>query len=542
MVLPRGYFKGLPLRTKIFLTPLLSIVLFIAYLGFTLLASSANTQRLERVRDVTFPTLTLANANVGLAEKIAETFNSAVATGESDMVDAADGIAAKLRDNLREFGRLDASQTDAATAALQRFDSYYGKARDLTAAMVAKRLDMGQAGPRLVEMRNELGDLNKQLIALRDNTHARFVEMVEASAATAKQMLAWGMAGALAAAVAGLLAWFMASIIVRSVQSVLRSMRDMASGNGDLTQRIHPEAADEIGQLVGCFNDFVGKLNADIGGVVDALKALEAPICTMTDIVAKTETSVAEERSVIADVTVGVGRILQGIELVAGNASRASAAAAEADAFARTSHQNIQSTVQTINDLAHSVQQAFGELGQLRGDADQIGTVVNTIKGIADQTNLLALNAAIEAARAGEHGRGFAVVADEVRTLSGQTQEATVKVTQIVAKLEATMTTLSTIVESSRNKAVSSVEEIAGSGRSVEEIAGKVTLMHAMNDEIAKATEQQRQSAETIKGRIGDLGEVSNLTASQSGSLADASHRIRDLADGLRAIAGHFRI
>ena len=534
--------KHLPLRTKILIAPFVSVVLFVAYLGFTLFVSTSNTQRLDQIKDVTFPTLDIANNNVTLSEKIYESLNSAAATGEKDMITAADEIAKKVRENLTEFGRLDAEQKNAADAALKQFDSYFSKARALSMGLVTKQLELGQAGPKMSEMRAELETLNKQLSDLRGHTRQKFVDTVDDSAAASHRMLAVGAVGALAVLASSLLAWIIASAIVRSVDTVLRSMRDIATGEGDLTSRIQVETNDEIGELVKQFNAFVSSLQNDIRSLVGSLRELESTIGTLSGVVTQTERSVLQERGVISDVTSGVARVLESIGVVAASAIQASQAASEADDTAKNGNSNIQTTINTIHELAESVKQAFSGLGNLRADATQIASVVNTIKGIADQTNLLALNAAIEAARAGEQGRGFAVVADEVRKLSSQTQEATVQVERIVGQLENTMTSLFAIIETSQGMALASVDQIASSGQALEAITGKVSTIREMNMAIAQATDQQKHGAEAIGGRITDLDAVSNSASEQSHALTDASVQIRELSGKLQSIAGHFKI
>ncbi|MBS0370496.1 MAG: methyl-accepting chemotaxis protein [Proteobacteria bacterium] len=512
-----------------------------AYLAFTLIVSNSNSSRLDQIRDTSFPSLGLANANITLTEKVAENLNSAAATGEKEMIDAADGIAEKIRKNLINFGRVSASQKLPADAALKQFDSYYSKARGLSMGMVDKQVDMSAAGPKIAEMRQEFDLLNSQLASLRDATHRQFVNMVEESAQASRQMLSIGGIGALAVLASGLLAWIAASAITRSVDSVVNSMRAIACGEGDLTRRIEPETNDEIGELVNRFNDFVSSLQRDMSSLMKALHDLENTIGVLGIVVSKTENSVAEERGVIIDVTRDVGAIREGIDHVASNADQASVAAAGADEAAKTSYINIQTTIDAIKGLAASVQDAFVELGNLRNDAGQIGKVVCSIKTIAEQTNLLALNAAIEAARAGEQGRGFAVVADEVRKLAGETQIATVEVSGIVSQVERTMETLTKIIEASQSKAVAGVAQIADSGNALEGITDRVGTIRRMNHEIAETSVIQRNEVESIAVRIADLEKVSDSTLSQSQALSEASLHIRNLAGRLQSIAGRFR-
>ena len=536
-------FKKLSIRSKILLAPLVGAVFFAVYLAYSYTVTSQNTQRLTVIRDASFPALEAANSNVVVLEKITEILNTAVTTGEKDLIQESDNHAEKLRKNIQRFGSLERSQTAAATTALDQFNAYYDKARMLSLGLIGKTIDMGQAGGRVKEMGAELQKLTATLGQLRAGADQAFRQIIDDSTAASQRALTLGLVLAMViGAGVGSITWIVASTITRSINTVVRSMRDIAAGEGDLTYRIPRQTEDEIGELVERFNAFVSSLQHDITSLVAALRTLDATAETMGSMVSATEQGIAEQSNVITEVDEKIREIRERISHVAGNAVSASKSAAEADAGAKHGFSEIQTTISAIDRLANNVNSAHTELTALKQGAARIGSVAKVINDIADQTNLLALNAAIEAARAGEMGRGFAVVADEVRKLAGQTQAATVEVTGIITQFQATTEKIALVIETGQGIAIESVDRVKTSGRSLQEISGKVGDICAMNEDIAAATDRQQTASTSIVTRIADLNKLSDVSKQQAQSLTDVGRRIQQFAVDLKQISGKFKV
>jgi methyl-accepting chemotaxis protein len=227
---------------------------------------------------------------------------------------------------------------------------------------------------------------------------------------------------------------------------------------------------------------------------------------------------------------------------VARNTDAAAQAAEQADAQAKEGNQVVASTVQSIRQLADAVDNTAEVIQTLANHSQNIGSVLDVIKGIAEQTNLLALNAAIEAARAGEQGRGFAVVADEVRTLASRTQQSTQEIHEMIESLQAGSKNAVAAMAKGKEQAHSSVELISKAGDSLQTISQTVATIYDMNTQIAAASEQQSTVAEEINRNITNIKSSSDLTAEKSRQSEKSSGELSNVAARLQELTAQFTL
>ena len=239
-------------------------------------------------------------------------------------------------------------------------------------------------------------------------------------------------------------------------------------------------------------------------------------------------------------IATAINQMTATVQEVARSATDAAAAAGQADQEANSGRDVVTKTVDSIQSLANHVEKAADVIQQLEVDTSEIGSVLDVIKGIADQTNLLALNAAIEAARAGEQGRGFAVVADEVRTLASRTQESTQEINTMIEKLQAGAKDAVSAMETGRDQARSGVEQALLAGQSLDSITQAVATINDMNTHIASAAEEQSSVAEEINRNVVNISQVANETADNVTQVADQSAELGNLASTLKSEVEHF--
>ncbi|WP_439899514.1 methyl-accepting chemotaxis protein [Pseudomonas reactans] len=230
------------------------------------------------------------------------------------------------------------------------------------------------------------------------------------------------------------------------------------------------------------------------------------------------------------------------VQEVARNAEEASEAAVAADQQAREGDKVVGEAIAQIERLATEVGHSTVAMGDLKRESDKIGSVLDVIKSVAQQTNLLALNAAIEAARAGEAGRGFAVVADEVRSLAQRTQKSTEEIEELIVGLQSGTQQVATIMDNSRGLTDSSVELTRRAGSALASITRTVSTIQAMNSQIATAAEQQSAVAEEINRSVLNVRDVSEQTSSASEETAASSAELARLGIYLQTLVGRFRI
>ena len=336
--------------------------------------------------------------------------------------------------------------------------------------------------------------------------------------------------------------WLIAGNISRSVLKVARSLEAMAQGDGDLTVRLHHDGQDELAELVNGFNQFISKLRDSIRAVVDSVSQLRATTGQLASSSNAATAQIAAQGNAIDQTTTALSEMFMTVKHVAEHAADASAAATAADSEARSGSAVVDRTIAAINDLAGEVASTAQAIAQLEGYTSNVGTILATIRGIAEQTNLLALNAAIEAARAGEQGRGFAVVADEVRNLASRTQQSTVEIQGVLEELQHSAKGAVQAMQRGTDMARRGVEQSDVAGNSLRAITDKVSAITVVNSQIATATEEQAQTSQLIQGYVHEIHQMAQDAISATSELDNVSQALQQVTDNLNRITGQFRV
>ncbi len=339
-----------------------------------------------------------------------------------------------------------------------------------------------------------------------------------------------------------LLMWLTASGVTRPINSVAEMLKAIASGDGDLTQRLHYSKKDELGELVSWFNRFLDKLQPTIAQIKQSITDARGTADQSSEIARQTSEGMQVQFREIDQVATASNEMSATAHDVANSASNAANAAKGADQSARDGMQIIDRSTRDINQLADEVSKAVTEVEGLATNSAQIGSVLEVIRGIAEQTNLLALNAAIEAARAGEAGRGFAVVADEVRNLARRTQESVEETRLVIEQLQSGTTDVVGAMGNSYRQAQSSVEQVGEAVTALRQIGAAVTVISDMNLQIASAAEEQSAVAEEINSNVATIRDVTESLSEQANESARVSQALNHLANQQQGLMDHFQV
>nr|WP_137803753.1 methyl-accepting chemotaxis protein [Pseudomonas sp. G(2018)] len=370
------------------------------------------------------------------------------------------------------------------------------------------------------------------------------LQKLQADLNTQRKSDTFGMAmvGLLIAGIGLLVIWLVGHGIARPLKQMVAMLDDIAQGEGDLTRRLTSDRSDELGSIAKGFNTFLAKLQAMITQVVTSVQSVSDSSEHTADIAIRTNTGVHKQMAEIDQVATAVQEMTATAQDVARNATQAAQAASHADLAASQGKQIVHDTSNSIGALAVEIGRAVSVVQTLAKDSENINAILTAIRGIAEQTNLLALNAAIEAARAGEQGRGFAVVADEVRNLAQKTQKATEEIQTMIQQLQQGTRDVVRVMEDSQNRTDESVQHAAKAAEALETITQAVSVINDMNTQIASAAEEQSAVADDINRNVINIGQVANEVAGGADESSAASADLTKLAEQQRRLINQFKV
>ncbi|PWB34349.1 chemotaxis protein [Pseudomonas sp. SDI] len=347
----------------------------------------------------------------------------------------------------------------------------------------------------------------------------------------------------LAAAIVGLLViWLTARGVTRPILDVAAMLKNIASGEGDLTRRLDYARQDELGELAGWFNRFLDKLQPVIADVKASVRDARSTADQSAAIASQTSAGMQQQYREVDQVATASHEMSATAQDVARNAAQAAEAARGADLATREGIELIHSTSRAIDQLAREMTAGMEEVQQLASRSEQIGSVLEVIRAIAEQTNLLALNAAIEAARAGEAGRGFAVVADEVRNLAKRTQDSVEEIRQVIEGLQRGTREVVGSMHSSHRQAQGSVAQAEQAVPALQRIGEAVAVITDMNLQIASAAEEQSAVAEEVNRNVASIRDVTESLSGQAEESAQISQALNRLANHQQGLMAQFRV
>ncbi len=334
---------------------------------------------------------------------------------------------------------------------------------------------------------------------------------------------------------------FIATSIADPLQQAVGTLRSIA--DGDLRAESRGQfAAHEMGQLMSTTYGMAKSLRSDMGQISQSSSALSAEAGQLAMTAEQASADVRKQEDQLSQIAAAINQMSTSVQEVATNAALVVEATQETDRESAHGREVVANTILTIESLAQEVSRVAEAIAQLAARSQNIGGVIDVINDIADQTNLLALNAAIEAARAGEQGRGFAVVADEVRTLAQRTQKSTYEIRQMIEQLQQGAAEAVRAMETGRGTVDRTVSEAANAGETLGAIAASVSKIMSMNNHIATAAEEQSTVTEDISRRVEEIRIVAQETAKSSNVTAESSEKLAALADQLQSTVRRFKI
>ena len=539
-------FKNFSLTTKLLLVPAVALFGLVLYVGYTSLQLSATDSRLVTLEKQSYPTLEKADAVIFQFSRIPGLLNNAVAAGEAGLLGEAREVLADIDTQQQALAALLAGEPQRRQALdnwRTAVKAYADNALGASAKLIDGSASFDDLRPSLDRMASDLAQAQKLASEFRTGAYEDFRQTLaqtrEDNAATTRLGIILSL---VLVVVVSLGAWLVIRSVMANVRGVIASLQSIARGDGDLTQRVNVSSNDEIGAMIELFNGFLDKLQRTIRQIIEAASPLGQVSKELYNLTQGSEENAKSQQHHTDSITRDILNMTGSIQEVAQRSQQASDEANSAARQAAAAREHVGSLSSGISDLGNSVMSAVQAMEQLEEETQEVGSVLTVIRSIAEQTNLLALNAAIEAARAGEQGRGFAVVADEVRNLAQKTAASTAEIQQIIQRLQTSANTVLNVMTSNGEKSRASIERSVEATQLLETIAQTVNQIDELNAGIAQFTQEQIGLSSSIQQETQVLQQDAQATANGAEATARLGEQLVSTGDHLRAATAQFRV
>ena len=538
-----GLSTQLKIKHKIGILSAVVVVSFLTYLFANILVVKENKERLSQLSAIYYPVLEAATISNSKIAELTQAIETSVTIGDEDMLLSADEVYADLITQLDLINAIHPDKRSELMLIKGEAKEYYNSAKYLANGLITGTIAMDDLSVLAEKNRFILDKLLADLGQFKQDSQADFTALIETSLASSDTSRNRGVMLAVGVIILVLAVCYWLTVsITGSIRKVSDSLKEIAQGDGDLTVRIDYVNKDEVGELVHWFNLFLDKLHGSISETIQSIDSLSQASTQLATSSSTSKSRIQEQSQSIDQVSCSMNEMFETVRHIADYASNASAEASSANREAETGTVVVKKTIEAIHELADEVKTASQVIDELDAHTSNVGVILDTIRSIADQTNLLALNAAIEAARAGEQGRGFAVVADEVRTLASRTQDSTQEIQQVLEELQRASRGAVEAMQRGMSKADIGVEQSSSAGDSLTNISGKVQAINIVNEQIASATEEQAQTSKLIHGYIDETHSIATQVSKDTEVLDEITQAIEVATQKLRQATNQFSV
>ncbi|WP_419148556.1 methyl-accepting chemotaxis protein [Pseudoalteromonas 'SMAR'] len=534
-------FADLSITKKIHAITLVAVVAFVVIVFVNYNAINSNQKALTELELETYKILNLTTENANKLQNLDELYTQAVTFGDAELLDKAQEQQQQILANLKKIESVQSGFMPSNSD--DELQQYANIARQIASGMIDGTADFS----RIQEDARKKTEIYEALVAdfssAKNNAHNRFIELLKNTEERSADALTIML---IVAVISLIVLIFLAVMIARgignSAKDAAQNLKLLAQGEGSLSTTLNVRSHDEIGQVSVNFNEFIALLKGAVLEVMSVVEPLTHDSGRLVKGMEKAESATNQQTHDAEVVKQSMEEMRLSVGDISQSASQASDAAQVAEQEVEQSKRQIQVSVNESQALSEEINRAAETINKLADDTQNVTQILNVITSIAEQTNLLALNAAIEAARAGEQGRGFAVVADEVRELASRTAQSTNEIRELLNVLTDAANQAVKAMTSASSMAINNADAAAQTGQSIEQIAEQILSINSMNGQIAAATEEQTSVAAMVVDNVTSMHQSFQDTMQALSEVQDVAENLNSHSDNLKDATSKFRV
>jgi methyl-accepting chemotaxis protein len=538
-----NFLNHISIFKKVSLIFVLSVIIFSVNLAISIISMDKNNDAMNYMQTTISQRVEFANQNVIYVQRLDELYTQAVSFADEDLLQNANKTFKSLKDNLAALNSIDNQKSQSLSQLSLQLEKYNVMTLNLAQSMIDGTADMSKIGQVSQEKSKLYDTLFKGIQEYKKDKVDEFSFTIKEAGDSSMQSLYLSIYIGLALLVIMVIATMsIAKSISGSAKNVASSLGDLADGKGNLRHQLDVQGSDELGQVSTNFNRFLRLLAESIAGVVRVTAPLFDSANTLKERMSVATRATEQQSRDAKAVQMSMEQMRHSVIEISHSAQQAAEAAHVAEQEATSGLAVVQRTINISHDLNSGIELASQSINELAKDTVSVGSILNVITSIAEQTNLLALNAAIEAARAGEQGRGFAVVADEVRALASKTADATKEIRQVLERLKTAAESSVNTMGGAISKASDNEKYAQDTGNVLKSIQEKIVSINRMNTHIASATEQQSHVATEVGHNVVEMNESFDETLKILSEVQGVSQGLLGLADELKQSTSQFKL
>lgn len=538
-----NFFNNISIFKKVIAIFILAVIIFALNLSISVISINKNRTTLNYMEQQVYQRVELANQNVFFIQRLDELYTQSVSFADEDLLTNAGTMYESLRKNLQQLDNVDPSQANQLNNLSAKLTRYNDMTIKLAKGMLAGTIDMANIGQISQEKSQAYEAVLNEIQNYKQEKVLEFKQSIKEAGDRSEQSL-WLT---LSIGIALLIVMFIVTIAIAraissSARNVAQSLSELADGKGDLSHKLNVSGSDELGQVSSNFNRFLGLLGDSIRRVVNVTDPLLASSHSLKQRMEDATHATQRQSHDASAVQVSMEDMRHSVIEISQNARQAASAAQIAEKEAMQGMTVVQRTIDISQELNTGIQAASNSINELARDTENVTSILNVITSIAEQTNLLALNAAIEAARAGEQGRGFAVVADEVRALASKTADATTEIRHVLQNLKTAAISSVSTMNVAMSKSSENETNAQNTGSALKSIQQQIVSINSMNTHIASATEEQASVASQVVDNVVNMNASFEQTLQILSQVRNVSEGLVDFADELKNATSQFKL